>query len=83
MNNLQHWAVKYTRQYNETAERAKYDKVAAIGRNGTPVVKLGGALVIMIVLNIRYRLYKLCRMYTRLCVYTEILQRLNKLRQMK
>nr|DAT84630.1 MAG TPA: hypothetical protein [Caudoviricetes sp.] len=82
MNNLKYWAVRYTRKYNETAERAKYDKVAAIGRDGIPVVKLG-ALVIMFVLNFRYRLYKWCRMYTRASVYNEILQCLNRLRQMK
>lgn len=82
MNNLKHLAVRYVRNYNETAERAKYDKVAAIGRDGIPVVKLV-ALVIMFVLNFRYRLYKWCRMYTRTSVYTEILHCLNKLRQMK
>ena len=82
MNNLKHLAVRYVRNYNETAERAKYDKVAARGRDGIPVVKLV-ALVIMFVLNFRYRLYKWCRMYTRTSVYTEILHCLNKLRQMK
>ena len=82
MNNLKHLAVRYVRNYNETAEREKYDKVAAIGRDGIPVVKLG-ALVIMFVLNFRYRLYKWCLMYTRASVYNEILQCLNNLRRMK
>ena len=83
MKNLDHWAVKYVRKYDETVERARYDAVANEARNqASPVIKIG-AFVIMVVLNFRYRLYKWCRLYTRASVYNEIIQCLNKLRQMK